>query len=190
MKRNSNKFEKMNPSSIQIILSATLPAILPKKLSLKRRKSGNYQNPTAFVLINRQQVAGRRPISFFQALGSRGSAKQKEGEREKQRVFLLVVSLAHPFFARLQLRRAWNWLTAKMCWNNKAANLLYRELVRLPTTRKPPHQARFVDKYMLPHVKTYCIKCDITWWRKTLQMMIVCLFIMSVVITHEMNHPS
>ena len=75
MKRNSNKFEKMNPSSIQIILSATLPAILPKKLSLKRRKSGNYQNPTAFVLINRQQVAGRRPISFFQALGSRGSAK-------------------------------------------------------------------------------------------------------------------
>ena len=114
MKRNSNKFEKMNPSSIQIILSATLPAILPKKLSLKRRKSGNYQNPTAFVLINRQQVAGRRPISFFQALGSRGSAKQKEGEREKQRVFLLVVSLAHPFFARPQLRRAWNWLTANM----------------------------------------------------------------------------
>ena len=190
MKRNSNKFEKMNPSSIQIILSATLPAILPKKLSLKRRKSGNYQNLTAFVLINRQQVAGRRPISFFQALGSRGSAKPIRRRVRETTSFPPRCFSCSPFFRSSPTAESLELANGKMCWNNKAANLLYRELVRLPTTRKPPHQARFVDKYMLPHVKTYCIKCDVTWWQKTLQMMIVCLFIMSVVITHEMNHPS
>ena len=30
IKRHSNKFEKLNPSSIQIILSVTHPEILPK----------------------------------------------------------------------------------------------------------------------------------------------------------------